>query len=156
MKKLAGYLYAIVLGLWVGGMSLFTFILTPVIFRSYPRDAAGEIVGSLFPAYFLFTLTISAASWVLFFPASSERVSLRYRVSLLLVSLSVIISLYVNFRLFPEAERVKRQVHSFETSAPDSPARAAFRRLHAQSAVLNLLMIADGLALLIMNVRPKK
>ena len=155
MKKLAGYLYAIVLGLWVGGMSLFTFILTPVIFRSYPRDAAGEIVGKLFPSYFLFALAISVASLVLFFPASLERGSLRHRVSLLLVSLSVIISLYVNFRLFPEAERVKQQVHSFE-AAPDDPARAAFRRLHAQSAVLNLLMIANGLALLIMNVRPKK
>ncbi len=45
----------IALSLWVGGMSLFTFILTPVIFRSYPRDAAGEVVGKLFPSYFLFT-----------------------------------------------------------------------------------------------------
>ena len=87
---------------------------------------------------------------LLFFSVSLERGSLRHRVSLLLVSLSVIISLYVNFRLFPEAERVKQQVHSFE-AAPDDPARAAFRRLHAQSAVLNLLMIADGLALLLMN-----
>ena len=44
--------YNIVLALWVGGMALFTFIVTPVIFKSYPRDQAGEIVGRLFPGLF--------------------------------------------------------------------------------------------------------
>lgn len=156
MKTLAGYLYVIVLGLWVGGMSLFTFILTPVIFRSYPRDAAGEIVGRLFPAYFLFTLAISAAALILFFLSFPERDPLRCRISLVLVVLAVITALYVNFRLYPEAQRVKREVHSFEAAAPDDPARDRFRRLHAWSAVLNLFMIADGLVLLIMNVRIKE
>jgi hypothetical protein len=149
---LAGYLYMIVLSLWVGGMSLFTFILTPVIFGSYPRDTAGEIVSRLFPSYFLFTLAVSAAALVLSFLAFPDRGSLRCRISLLLASLAVIIALYVNFRLYPEAEMVKQEVHSFEAAVPDEPARVRFRRLHAQSAVLNLFMIADGLALLIMNV----
>ncbi len=152
MKMLSGYLYIIVLSLWVGGMSLFTFILTPVIFRSYPRDAAGEIVGKLFPSYFLFTLVVSAAALVLFFISSAGRGPLIYRLSLVLVCLAVIISMYVNFRLYPEARRVKQQVRTFEASA-DDPARIRFRRLHAQSAVLNLFMIADGLVLLIIAVR---
>ena len=156
MKTLAGYLYIIVLSLWVGGMSIFTFILTPVIFSSYPRDAAGEIVGKLFPSYFLFTLAVSAAALILFLPSFPDRGTLSSRISLLLVSLAVIIALYVNFRLYPEAAKVKQEVHSFEAAAPDNPARMKFRRLHAQSAILNLFMIADGLALLIMFVRTKK
>jgi hypothetical protein len=156
MKTLAGHLYAIVLSLWVGGMSLFTFILTHVIFRSYPRDAAGEIVGNLFPAYFLFTLAISAATLILFFLSFPDRDPLSYRISLLLVSLAVIIALYVNFRLYPEAQKVKHEVHFFEATAPDNPARIRFRGLHKQSAILNLFMIADGLALPITTVRIKK
>lgn len=155
-RALAGYLYMVVLSLWVGGMSLFTFILTPVIFGSYPRDSAGGIVSRLFPSYFLFTLAVSAAALILFILAFQNRDPLRYRISLLLASLAVIIALYVNFRLYPEAEKVKQEVHSFEVAAPDDPARARFRRLHAQSAILNLFMIADGLALLIMNAGPKK
>jgi uncharacterized membrane protein len=156
MKTLAGYLYMTVLSLWVGGMSLFTFILTPVIFRSYPRDAAGEIVGKLFPAYFLFTLATSTAALMLFLFSFSGRASFRYRISLLLVSLAVIVSLYVNFRLYPEAKKAKREVQSFESTATDDPARSRFRSLHAQSAILNLLMIADGLALLVLNVGIKE
>jgi uncharacterized membrane protein len=156
MKTAAGYLYVIVLSLWVGGMFLFTFVMTPVIFRSYQRDAAGEIVGKLFPSYFIFTLAVSAAALILFFLSFPDRAPLGYRISLVLVSLAVIIALYVNFRLYPEARKVKQEVHSFEAEAPDGPARLRFRRLHAQSAILNLFMIADGLALLIISVGVKK
>ena len=156
MKTTAGYLYVIALSLWVGGMSLFTFILTPVIFRSYPRDAAGEVVGKLFPSYFLFTMAISAAALILFFLSFPGGNPLRYRISLVLGSLAVIIALYVNFRLYPEARKVKQEVHTFAATAPDEPARIRFRRLHAQSAILNLCMIADGLVLLIINVGIKK
>ena len=41
--------YTLTLALWTGGMVLFTFIVTPAIFRSFGRDQAGEIVGYLFP-----------------------------------------------------------------------------------------------------------
>ena len=51
--------YTLILALWVGGISIFTFIVTPEIFRSFSRDEAGKIVGKLFPDYFLFTLALS-------------------------------------------------------------------------------------------------
>jgi uncharacterized membrane protein len=156
MKVLAGHLYVIVLSLWVGGMFIFTFILTPVIFRSYPRNEAGSVVGKLFPSYFLFTLAVSAAAWTLFFFSFPDRGTLRYKVSLALVSIAVIKALYLKFRLHPEAVKAKQEVHSFEAGGPDGPARLRFRRLHAQSAILNLFMIADGLVLLIMNVGIRK
>jgi len=47
--------------------------------------------------------------------------------------------------------QVKQQVASFEREAPDSPMRKEFRRLHAISAVLNLLVLADGAALLVLS-----
>jgi uncharacterized membrane protein len=156
LKALAGYFYVITLALWVGGMSLFTFVLTPVIFRSYPRDAAGEIVGKLFPSYFIFALAVSSAAVILFLLSVSYNGSPGYRISIVLASLAVIVALYMNFRLYPEAVKVKKEVHSFEATALDSPARSSFRRLHAGSAVLNLFMIADGLALLIISMRMNK
>jgi uncharacterized membrane protein len=156
MKTLAGYLHVIVLSLWVGGMSLFTFIITPVIFKSYPRDAAGEIVGKLFPSYFLFSLAVSAAALIFFLLFFQGKGSLMNGISVVLISLAIAMSLYVNFRLYPEIKKVKQEVHSFETTAPNDPARIRFRRLHAQSAIINIVMIAEGLALLIMNVKAGK
>ncbi|NTW65040.1 MAG: DUF4149 domain-containing protein, partial [Nitrospirae bacterium] len=54
MKSILFSLETLTRALWTGGMALFTFIVTPAIFRSYGRDQAGEIVGRLFPGYFLY------------------------------------------------------------------------------------------------------
>ena len=41
---------AIALSLWVGGLTLFVGVVTPVSFRSLGREEAGRTVGFLFPA----------------------------------------------------------------------------------------------------------
>ena len=50
--QITAFLYRLAIACWVGGASLFTFVLTPTIFKSYNRDIAGGIVGVLFPGYF--------------------------------------------------------------------------------------------------------
>ena len=50
--QIVAAIYRLAVSFWVGGVTIFTFVLTPIIFRSYDRDAAGRIVGFLFPAYF--------------------------------------------------------------------------------------------------------
>jgi hypothetical protein len=51
-ENMPTFLYRLAIACWVGGASLFTFVLTPTIFKSYNRDMAGGIVGVLFPGYF--------------------------------------------------------------------------------------------------------
>ncbi|MGE5174225.1 MAG: DUF4149 domain-containing protein, partial [Betaproteobacteria bacterium] len=64
--------YNLALALWVGGIAVFTFIITPVIFRSFGRDLAGEIVGKLFPGYFLYNLILAALALILFFTVAGD------------------------------------------------------------------------------------
>jgi len=142
-------LYSLILTLWVGGIVLFTFIVTPVIFKSYPRDQAGEIVGRLFPGYFLYNLVLAALVLVLFFIVANDQSKLAYRISLVCVVTALLINLFIVFKLHPDTVRVKQQVSSFESESPDSPARKQFRRLHGISAVLNLALLAEGIVLLI-------
>ena len=144
-------LYSVSLALWTGGMTLFTFIVTPAIFRSFERDQAGEIVGKLFPGYFTYLLAISALALVLFFLLGTDQSTRSFRASLVLLILGVLINAYVLFSLHPRTVEVKQQVASFERAAPDSPARKEFRKLHAVSAVLNLALLADGIALLMLS-----
>jgi len=141
-------LYTLVLALWAGGMVLFTFIVTPVIFRSFGRDAAGDIVGHLFPGYFLYNLILAAAALVLFLLLAGDRSAFPHRLSLVLLSAAVIVNVFIVFKLHPEAIKIKQEVASFEREAPDSPARTKFRRVHGLSAALNLFLIADGITLL--------
>jgi hypothetical protein len=54
-------------------------------------------------------------------------------------------------KLHPDTVKVKQQIVSFERRSPDEPARKQFARLHALSASLNLLVLADGIVLLMMG-----
>jgi hypothetical protein len=141
--------YNLVLALWVGGIAIFTFIVTPVIFKSYPRDHAGEIVGLLFPGYFMYNLVLAALALVLFFFVAHEPLKLAYRLSLVCVVTALLINVFIVFKVHPDTVRIKQQVTSFERESSDSPARKQFRKLHGVSAVLNLVLLAEGIVLLI-------
>jgi hypothetical protein len=141
-------LYNLILALWVGGIAAFTFIVTPVIFRSFGRDLAGKIVGELFPGYFLYNLVLAALALLLFFVVAGEPSKTPYRLSLFLLTAALIINVFIVFKLHPDTVQVKQAVTSFERESPDSPMRKRFATLHAVSAVLNLLLLADGAALL--------
>jgi uncharacterized membrane protein len=156
VRAIITHLYALVLSLWVGGIFLFTFVVTPVIFKSYGRDMAGEIVGKLFPSYFLFSVVVSVVSLLLFLLCFQDRTVSGHTLSFLLLMAAVVISLYVSVRLHPEIKRVKQEIASFESTSPEEPLRRKFRSLHAQSAILNILMLADGVALFIISHRLNK
>lgn len=151
MKAFLLSLYTLTLSLWTGGMAMFTFIVTPAIFRSFGRDQAGEIVGRLFPGYFLSTLILSGLALVLFFLLAADQATRAYRATLVLLVAALLANTYITYKLHPDAVKVKHQIASFERDAPDAPLRKEFRRLHAISAVLNLLVLADGAALLVLS-----
>jgi hypothetical protein len=148
-----------VLALWVGGMALFTFIVTPVIFNSYSRDMAGEIVGRLFPGYFLYNFILSLLTLILFLirlRVISDIVRKGSRLSLFCIVIAVVVNIFVCFKLHPDIKALKKEIHSFETVSNDDPLRMKFRRLHGVSAVLNLLLLADGVTLLLVGTVIKK
>ena len=151
MKRVISFLYTLILSLWIGGMAIFTFVVTPAIFSSYNRDMAGEIVGKLFPGYFTYTLVLSALALVVFLLLNADRSKKTFRLSLALLTIALLANAYVSFKLHPDTVRVKRQVASFERESPDSAARKEFRRLHAISAVMNLFALVDGIALLALS-----
>jgi hypothetical protein len=156
MNSIWNFCYNLTLSLWVGGISIFTFIITPVIFRSFDRDMAGKIVGELFPGYFIYNLALSVLSFFLLMTIRPLLAKSAVKLSLILVACAVIINLFVVFKLHPEIIKVKQDIHSFKAVADDSPVRKEFRKLHAVSASMNLLLLADGISLLFISSVLKK
>jgi len=156
MKNAGYFLYLLLLGVWTGGIFMFTFVVTPVIFKSFDRDLAGSIVGRLFPGYFFFTLVVAALAAGLLFFAWSARTGIAFRASLVLVVIALVIALYTNFSLHPRMQNVKQEIASFEQVPADHPSRQTFRRLHVQSAVLNLMLLVDGVSLLALATLTRK
>jgi hypothetical protein len=149
-------LYQLVLALWVGGIAIFTFMVTPILFKSYGRDTAGGIVGKLLPPYFWYNFILAALALLVFFLVTADWAKTAFRLSLVLLSAALIINVFIVFKLHPEAVKVKQEVTSFERESPDSPARKRFSKLHGMSAALNLFLLIDGILLLVAGPLLKK
>jgi hypothetical protein len=146
---LSAAVYRLALSLWVGGIALFTFVVTPVIFRTQGRDAAGKIVGSIFPLYFRYGLVLAALALLARIAAGEAFHGAHRWVGTLLIATAVLLTGYQAFGLAPRMERVKHSVASFETALPDDPARKEFSRLHGISMGVNLLVLLEGTVLVV-------
>ncbi|HEY6838289.1 MAG TPA: DUF4149 domain-containing protein [Geobacteraceae bacterium] len=138
------FVYRLAIALWVGGVSLFTFVLTPILFKTQTRDVAGQIVGTLFPAYFRWGLACgSVAVLSLLFIKGKNFVP-----SLVLLVLMLLITSFQAFIVEPKAALLKKEIISFETTPKDHPLRREFSKLHGVSAVCNLGVFGGGVVLL--------
>jgi hypothetical protein len=154
MYRIIGeFSYNLVLALWVGGVTIFTFVVTPAIFKGYGRDVAAQIVGKLFDVYFRYNMALSVLALILFLLVMSGGEMGGYKFSIILLIVAILINAYVVLKLHPEIKSVKQQVASFETSPTDSGPRKRFGRLHAVSMAMNLLLLADGVTLLYISTK---
>ena len=149
-------LYHFLLALWVGGMAMFSFLVTPVIFTSFTRDTAGEIVGKLFPYYFPFTLVTALLALIVFLFFIGVRATVQHRITLALLLFALLVNVFVTFKLYPDITRVKQEIVTFEETSSSDPKRLEFKKLHRMSSILNILLLLDGTVLLFISNSFKK
>ncbi len=139
-------IYRLAISLWLGGAALFTFVLTPILFRSESRDVAGRIVGLFFPGYFRWGLACGVIALICRVIISTKS---KYLAAAIIVAM-LLLSSFQAFYIEPKAAELKRQIVSFETTSKDDPLRREFAKLHGVSAVCNLSVIAGGVVLVIL------
>jgi uncharacterized membrane protein len=142
---MATFLYRLSIACWLGGTSLFTFVLTPTIFKSFNRDMAGKIVGVLFPGYFKWGLVCGVIALATIFLSSPIK---HKTISVIIIAVMLAITSVQAFVIEPKAKLLKSNISSFETTPQDNPLRVQFRRLHGVSAASNLVVIGGGIALI--------
>jgi len=153
--KTGSILYNFILALWAGGIFIFTFLVTPIIFQSFGRDTAGEIVGKLFPYYFPYNLILSVLALIVFLLFVGIQGKIQHKTTMILLIVAVLINLFITFKLYPDIKSVKQQITTFETQSDESPMRNKFKHLHGVSAILNIFLLIDGTVLLILHNRSK-
>lgn len=144
--QILSIIYRLAITFWVGGVAIFTFVLTPIIFKVNDRDTAGRIVGTLFPGYFRWGLACGAV-------ALASLLILRGRnfvAPLLILLVMLSLTAFQGFFIEPRAAALKREIPSFVTTPKDDPLRREFSRLHGVSAVCNLTVFAGGVVLIIL------
>lgn len=131
---------------WVGGAALFTFLLTPTLFRSLDRDQAGLIVGLLFPDYFRWGLGCGLVALACLLLTRGRN----FRLHTAIVCVMLVINATQALVIEPRAAAIKQQIPSFMTTPPEHPLRQQFKKLHAISALGNLGVIGGGVILIIL------
>jgi hypothetical protein len=111
--KIGQILYNFILSLWVGGIFIFTFLVTPIIFQSFGKDTAGEIVGKLFPFYFPYNLIISVLALIVFVLLIMTRRQIESKITMILLIAVIVINLFITFKLYPDIKSIKQQIATF-------------------------------------------
>lgn len=144
--QLLTIIYRLAVAFWVGGVAIFTFVLTPTLFRTQARDLAGQIVGVLFPGYFRWGLACGAIALILQIVARGRQGVVACMLLCVMLSATAFQAFYIE----PRAAALKREIPSFETTPKDHPLRRQFSRLHGVSAVCNLVVFGGGVALVVL------
>jgi hypothetical protein len=126
-------------------------LITPVIFQSFGRDTAGEIVGKLFPYYFPYNLILSFLALIVFLLFVGIQGTVPNKVTIMLLAAALLINLFITFKLYPDIKGIKQKITTFEMPSDESPIRNKFQKLHRVSAVLNMFLLIDGTVLLILH-----
>jgi hypothetical protein len=144
---IASSVYRLAISLWLGGMALFTFLVTPRIFGTQSRDAAGTIVGAIFPLYFRYGLVLTGVALVARIVAGEAWPGGRRLAGTALLAAAVALTSIQAYGLEPRMAAAKRAVASLESAHSEDPVRRTFSRLHGISMALNLILILDGAVL---------
>lgn len=147
---MASAFYNLMLSLWVGGISMYTFMVTPIIFKSFGRDTASAIVDKLFPFYFPYILSVVSLALVFFLISGARRNAL-HKLTFALLIAGILIGLSLNLAVYPEVKKTKQEIVSFERTSIELPARKRFSLLHGISMGLNLVLLADGITLIVIG-----
>ena len=139
-------LYRLAVSLWAGGNSIFTLMLTPILFKTESRDVAGRIVGNLFPGYFRWGLACGVIALI----CRTAVRGLDPRLPVVVLAAMLALTSFQAFYVEPRAAELKRQIGSFETTSKDHPQRKEFSKLHGVSAICNLSVLVGGVVLVLL------
>lgn len=127
-------LVAIVLvAILFGSMVFFAGVMAPLTHRKLPPEVAGAFLREVFPVYYVVMLVVSALG-----AAAAYKPNPIAAAALAGVALGFA---YARLFLLPRINRLRDE--------PDSAQEGAFRRLHHQSVVINLVQMVIALVVLL-------
>lgn len=141
ISTLINFIYLLSLVCWIGSIIFFSFFVAPVVFKILEREKAGEVVGIIFPRYYM----IGYVSGVLVLMALllNRPAGLKWCAWGVMMVGTAYAGLVVN----PKAKTLKEQLKDYP-EAEKSTLEVRFKTLHSLSVKLNGAVLFAGLWLL--------
>jgi len=144
VSGLIRFLYLLALGLWIGEVVCFSFLVAPALFAVLDPAAAADVTAAIFPGYYRLGAA-AAATAVACALAIRRRASARGRwtAALLVLTAGLAATLWAGAVVRPRAQRLRAAA----AAAGQAPAEnEAFRAAHRLAVMLNGAALLAGLA----------
>jgi len=144
MRGVARFMMMLSLGVWVGGIIFFSFVVAPALFTLLPKPemAAGVVSVTLADLHLIGIGCAAVFLVATFLTKLGNAKVLRVLVGLMLVLTAVSL-----FGIMPQMERIRSSVGGSIEALPHQDAgRAAFDRLHQLSVALEGVVLLTGIA----------
>lgn len=144
MVTIIRFLHFLSLVIWIGGMTFFSFIAAPSIFKVLPRDSAGDVVGDIFTKYWMRGYICSAVALATAIILSFQGEGLSwFRIGFLAVL--VILTFYSGLAVGAKTRMVKARIRSSGDAKETEELKSEFNRLHRRSTILNSVILILGI-----------
>ena len=138
------FIHLLSLAVWIGSIVFFSFVAAPAIFKTLPRETAGDVVGRIFPQYYKLGYVcgiFALGTLPLISSGAMERA--------ICLVLMTVVTFYSAFMMGPKIRRLKNELR--ETTENIEQKKRQFSKLHGISMGLNMLVLATGLILLFLT-----
>ncbi len=150
MIAILRFLHLLSLVVWLGSMIFLVVIGAPSIFKVLPRESAGDVLGEIFPKYWIMGYICGGAALVTVILLSlKERLYPWGKIGLLV--LMTALTLYLGLAVASKAREVRLQIRTVEDTLQKETLKKEFRYLHMKSVALNVVILICGLIVLFLT-----
>ena len=146
MSGVLRFCYLLALGVWIGQVIFFSFVVAPLVFGVLGPGRAGDVVGAIFPRYYAVGMGAAAtavATGVLL--ARRATVPGLWNGAVLVLALGLAATVVAGAVVHPRAQALRATLHAAGQEPGSDP---AFRRAHGIAVALNGATLLAGLAAL--------
>ena len=142
MIVLLRFLYLLALGLWVGEVVCFSFVVAPAVFGVLGAARAGEVVGAIFPRYYALGTAAGAVALGCGIVLGRRATAAGWwTAAVVALALGLAATLWAGRVVHPRAQRLRVALQARGESPAGDP---AFRRAHRAAVALNGVALLAG------------
>ena len=144
LTNLIHFIYISSLVCWIGSIVFFSFFAAPAVFKVLDREKAGEVVGVIFPRYYLIGYVCAVLTLVTLLVGAQAPVGMKLVFLLVMMAGLFPAGLIVS----PKARDLKARIKSTVSSEERNSLELRFKTLHSLAVKLNGVVLLAGLGLL--------
>lgn len=142
-----GFIYLLSIVVWIGMIFFTTFFAAPSIFKVLPRESAGDVMGSIFPKYWIigYVTSLSALGSTLLI---SRTLGFYPGERLIILIIMTVLSFFSGLVVGRRARVIKAKMKAAGEGELKAGLRKSFGKVHAVSAIINLTILVLGIILI--------